>query len=149
MMTARDFLRQSLKVKCNLDCKLERVQELKDLANRITPVFNGTPTVSNSCLSKLESAIVNLQEQSEILGEEVVKYLKIRSEIADTIKAVVDDNERLILEYRYLTFKEWKKIAAAMNVSLRQIYKIHEKALDSYEKIFTERIKMHEMHEMH
>lgn len=145
-MTAREFLRQSLKIKCNLDCKLEQVQELKDLANRITPVFNGTPTVSNKCLSKLEAAIVNLQEQSETLGEEVVKYLAIRSQISDTIKVVVDDNERLILEYRYLTFKTWKKIAAAMNVSLRQVYKIHEQALNSFEKIFVERIKMHEMH---
>lgn len=145
-MTAREFLRQSLKIKCNLDCKLEQVQELKDLANRITPVFNGTPTVSNKCLSKLEAAIVNLQEQSETLGEEVVKYLAIRAQISDTIKVVADDNERLILEYRYLTFKTWKKIAAAMNVSLRQIYKIHEQALNSFEEIFVERIKMHEMH---
>ena len=141
-MTAREFLKQSLKVKCKLDCKLEQVQELKDLANRITPVFNGTPTVSNKCLSKLESAIVNLQDQSEILGEDVVKYLKIRAEIADTIKAVVDENERLILEYRYLTFRTWKKIAAAMNMSLSKVYQLHVKALDSFEKIFEEKTKM-------
>ena len=145
-MTAREFLRQSLKVKCKLDCKLEQVQELKDLANRITPVFSGTPTVSNKCLSKLESAIVNLQEQSEILGEDVVKYLKVRSEIADTIKAVIDEDEKLILEYRYLTFRTWRKIAAELNVSLRQVYKLHDQALKSFEKIFEERIKMHEMH---
>ena len=136
-MTARDFLRQSLKVKCKLDCKLEQVQELKDLANRITPVFNGTPTVSNNCLSKLESAIVNLQEQSEVLGEDVVKYLKVRSEIADSIKAVVDENQRLILEYRYLTFRTWKKIAEAMNISLPRVYQLHEQALESFEKIFS------------
>ena len=141
-MTAREILKQSLKVKCKLDCKLEQVQELKDLANRITPVFNGTPTVSNKCLSKLESAIVNLQDQSEILGEDVVKYLKIRAEIADTINAVVDENERLILEYRYLTFRTWKKIAAAMNMSLSKVYQLHVKALDSFEKIFEEKTKM-------
>lgn len=141
-MTAREFLRQSLKIKCKLDCELEQVQELKDLANRITPVFNGTPTVSNKCLSKLESAIVNLQEQSEILGEDVVKYLKIRAEIADTIKAVVDDQQRLILEYRYLNFRTWRKIAAAMNMSLSKVYQLHVQALNSVEKIFTEKIKM-------
>lgn len=136
-MTAREILRQSLKIKCKLDCRLEQVQDLKDLANRITPVFSGTPTVSNKCLSKLESAIVNLQEQSEILGEDVVKYLKIRAEIADTIKAVVDDNERLILEYRYLTFRTWRKIAEAMNVSLPRVYQLHEQALNSFEKIYS------------
>lgn len=136
-MTARDFLKQSLKIKCNLDCKLEQVQELKDLANRITPVFNGTPTVSNKCLSKLETAIVNLQDQSELLGEEVVRYLQIRANIADTIKVVDNENERLILEYRYLTFKTWKKIAAAMNVSLQRVYQLHEQALNSFEKIFS------------
>ena len=141
-MTAREFLRQSHKVRCKLDCKLEQVQDLKDLANRITPVFNGTPTVSNKCLSKLESAIVNLQDQSEILGEDVVKYLKIRAEIADTIKAVVDENERLILEYRYLTFRTWKKIAAAMGVSLQRVYQLHEQALKSFEKIYAATIKL-------
>ena len=141
-MTAREFLRQSMKIKCKLDVELEQIQNLKDLATRITPVISGTPSVSNSCQSKLESAIVNLHAQSDVLGEDVVKYLAIRAEIADTIKAVVNDNERLILEYRYLTFRTWRKIAAAMNVSLRQIYKLHAQALNSFEKIFAERIKM-------
>lgn len=141
-MTAREFLRQSLKVKCKLDCKLEQVQELKDLANRITPVFNGTPTVSNKCLSKLESAIVNLQEQSEILGEDVVKYLQVRSEIADTITAVIDEDERLILEYRYLTFRKWRQIAAEMNVSLQRVYQLHDQALKSFEKIYAAKVKL-------
>ena len=135
-MTAREFLRQSMKIKCKLDCELEQIQNLKDLATRITPVISGTPSVSNSCQSKLESAIVNLHAQSDVLGEDVVKYLAIRAEIADTIKAVVDDNERLILEYRYLTFRKWRQIAAAMNVSLQRVYQLHEQALQSFEKIF-------------
>ncbi len=141
-MTAREFLKQSMKIKCKLDCELEQIQNLKDLATRITPVISGTPSVSNSCQSKLESAIVNLQEQSNVLGEDVVKYLEIRAEIADTIKAVVDDNERLILEYRYLTFRTWRKIAAAMNVSLPRVYQLHEKALQSFEKIFSTPTKL-------
>ena len=135
-MTAREFLRQSLNVKCKLDCRIERILELKDLAVRITPILKGVPTVSNTCQSKLETAVINLQEQSEKLGDEVLKYLETRAKIADSIMLVKDDNERLILEYRYLTFKKWRQIAEAMNVSLRKVYQLHDQALDSLEKIF-------------
>ena len=136
-MTAREFLRQSLKVKCKLDCRIERILELKDLAVRITPILKEVPTVSNSCQSKLETAIINLQEQSETLGNEVLKYLETRAKISDSIMLVKNENERLILEYRYLTFKKWQQIAEAMNVSLQRVYQLHDQALQSFEKIFS------------
>lgn len=136
-MTGRDFLKQALKVHCKLDCALAQIQSLKDLATRITPVFNGTPTVSNKCLSKLESAIVNLQSQSEKLGDDALEYLRIRDEIAEAISKVKNDDERLILEYRYLTFKAWEDIAKSLNKTKRSIYKLHNQALDSFEKIFS------------
>lgn len=137
-MTARDFLKQALQVKCKLDCRIERILELKDLAVRITPILKGVPTVSSQCQSKLEKAVVDLQEQSENLGDEVLAYLATRAKIADSISLIADENEQLVLEYRYLTFKKWRQIAVAMNVSLQRVYQLHEQAVQSFEKIFLE-----------
>ena len=136
-MTGRDFLRQALKVHCKLDCALAQIQSLKDLATRITPILSGTPTVSSKCQSKIETAVVNLQSQSEKLGDDALEYLRIRDEIAEAISKVKDDDERLILEYRYLTFKAWGDIAKSLNKTKQSVYKLHNKALDSFEKNFS------------
>lgn len=135
-MTAQEILKQAFKNKCEMDCRIEMILELKDLATRITQITKGVPNVSNSCKSKIEIAITDIQEQSEKLGDEVLKYLETRAKIADTISVVVDDNERLILTYRYLTFQTWKKIAKEMNISTRRVLQLHAQALNSFEKIF-------------
>ena len=135
-MTATEFLKQSVKIYRRLDCTLEQLQGLQDLAKRITPILNGTPSVSTKSFSKIEAAVVNMQEQSEKLGDNLAEYLAAREKIKAAISQVTGENERLILESRYLNFKSWKHTAKLMNVSTRRVLQMHEQALNSFEKIF-------------
>lgn len=135
-MTAREFLRQSLRNYRKLNCTLEQILTLQDTLNRITPVLNGTPSIGNKSTSVIENAVVNFIDESNTLSADVVKYLETRAKIADAISVMVDENERLILQYRYLSFTEWKKIAKNMNISLQRAYQIHNRALRSFENIF-------------
>lgn len=135
-ITATDFLKQSVKIYRKLDCALERLQGLQDLSKRITPILNGTPSVSTKSYSKIEAAVLNMQEQSETLGDNLAEFLEVQEKISAAIAKVPDENERFILESRYLNFKTWKYIARLMNVKLARVYQLHQQAILSFEKIF-------------
>lgn len=135
-MTATDFLKQSVKIYRRIECTLEQLQGIQDLGKRITPILNGAPTAGNRSYSRIEAAVLKMQEQSEVLSENLAEYLTMREQIAAAIKLVPNENERLILESRYLNFKSWRYIARLLNVSNRRVYQLHEQALLSFEKIF-------------
>ena len=41
--------------------------------------------------------------------------------------------ERVILELRYLAFKDWASIADALGLHVRQVYRLHDEALKHIE----------------
>lgn len=142
-MTGKEFLQQALRIYRQMDCNLEQLQRLQELARKITPVLSGTPTVSTESYSRIETAVVEIQAQSDFLSRDIAGYLEARAQIASAIAKVPKENERLILEYRYLSFKSWRYIANAMNVTARRIYQLHEQALENFEKNFSVEDEFH------
>lgn len=142
-MTAKEFLERAFKIYRKLDCSLEQLQRLQDLSKKISSVISNTPTISNKSYSKIEVAVTEFQAQSEILTDDIAEYSRVRLEIADTISKVPNETERLILDYRYLSFKSWRYIASILNITARRVYQLHEQALFSVEKILTPPDKFH------
>ena len=134
-MTAKEFLERAFKLYRKLDCNLEQLQRLQDLSKKISSVISGTPTVSNKNFSRVEAAVTEFQAQSELLTDDIAEYSRVRIEIAGTIAQIPNETERLILDYRYLSFKSWRYIAAILNITARRVYQLHDNALISVEKI--------------
>lgn len=128
-MTAKDFLQQAFKTYRNLDSKLEQVARLRELTMRVTSTLDGIPGSGNNNQSKMESAIIALHIQQSKLGDEIEKLLAVWNDIDAVIAGVVDDDERLILELRYLAFEPWQTIAKKMRLSADRIFFLHREAL--------------------
>ena len=136
-MTAREFLRQSLRNYRKLNCTLEQILNLQDTVNRLTPLLtNQIPSIGSKNSSVIENAVVNFVEESNNLSADIINYLDTRAKIADAISVIVSDDERLILKYRYLSFTEWKKIAEEMHISQQRAYQLHNQALKSFENVY-------------
>lgn len=136
-MTAREFLRQSLRNYRKLNCTLEQILSLQDTVNRLTPLLtNKIPSIGSKNSSVIENAVVKFIDESGTLSTDVIKYLDTRAQIADAISVIVNDDERLILQYRYLSFTEWKKIAKEMHISQQRAYQLHNQALKSFENVY-------------
>lgn len=136
-MTAREFLRQSLRNYRKLNCTLEQILNLQDTVGRLTPLLtNKIPSIGGKTSSVIENAVVNFIDESAILSADVIKYLETRAKIADAISVMVNEDERLILQYRYLSFTEWKKIAKEMHISQQRAYQLHNQALKSFENVY-------------
>lgn len=132
-MTAKEFLQQAYIVHGEIEMKLERMDKLRSLAARTTRRLSGIPVRGLSDGgSRVENAVVLLEEQADRLADEVLKLLEISKSVATAIAKVKDSNERAVLEYRYLCFFSWAQISTLMKMGLSNVYKIHSAALKNF-----------------
>ena len=63
------------------------------------------------------------------INVDIDRLVDLKNEILSVINAVDDSDSRLILEKRYMNLESWEDIAAELNTSVPNIYRLHEKAL--------------------
>ena len=76
--------------------------------------------------AQLDGLLADLKEQME-------KRIRIRREITRKIESMQDETEKTVLRLRYIHWLKWEQIAERMGYSLRNITKIHGKALAHFE----------------
>ena len=131
-MTAKEFLQQAYYAQQEVDMKLEQIERLQSLATRTTTVFKSAPSGSACVDSKIETAVIRIQEQINRLTAELTELLSVTEKVSVAIAQVKNPAEKKILKYRYLCFFSWKQISLLMKTSLRQIYRLHSQALENF-----------------
>ena len=109
-------------------------EEIDDLRmNKMFPALiqDGMPHGS-SCMDLSEYA-AQLDELLTELKDQMEQRIRIRREITQRIEAMQDEPEKTVLRLRYIHWLRWEQIAERMGYSLRNITKIHGKALAHFE----------------
>lgn len=109
-------------------------EEIDDLRmNKMFPALiqDGMPHGS-SCMDLSEYA-AQLDELLTELKDQMEQRIRIRREITQRIEAMQDETEKTVLRLRYIHWLKWEQIAERMGYSLRNITKIHGKALAHFE----------------
>lgn len=109
-------------------------EEIDDLRmNKMFPALiqDGMPHGS-SCMDLSEYA-AQFDELLTELKDQMEQRIRIRREITQRIEAMQDETEKTVLRLRYIHWLRWEQIAERMGYSLRNITKIHGKALAHFE----------------
>lgn len=109
-------------------------EEIDDLRmNKMFPALiqDGMPHGS-SCMDLSEYA-AQLDELLTELKDQMEQRIRIRREITQRIEAMQDETEKTVLRLKYIHWLRWEQIAERMGYSLRNITKIHGKALAHFE----------------
>lgn len=109
-------------------------EEIDDLRmNKMFPALiqDGMPHGS-SCMDLSEYA-AQLDELLTELKDQMEQRIRIRREITQRIEAMQDETEKTVLRLRYIHWLRWEQIAERMGYSLRNVTKIHGKALAHFE----------------
>lgn len=131
-MTVKEFLEQAYIAQQEIDMCLEQITKLQSLATRTTSTLKGTPSGSASATSKIEQALVSIQERKDQLAEEVTELLKITDKVSAAIATIKNPTEKKILKYRYLCFFSWKQIALMMKISESSLFRLHANAIKNF-----------------
>ena len=131
-MTPKEFLQQAFIAHREIEIRLEQITKLQSLAAKTTTVINPAAVRSNSPESKIENAVILIQEYMTKLAAEITRLVEVTGEITGAIDNVVNVDERAVLEYRYLCFYSWQEISLKMNTSVDNVWKLHRRAMKNF-----------------
>ena len=134
-MTAREYLDQARRLDQQIGNRLEQLERLRSLTQKITVSYEGEAVSHSQNLTSLQDSIVRLMEAEQELNRQVEELVSLKVDIAGTISKVRNDTYRLILEDRSLCFHDWNLIAKRMHYSRRWVLDKHERALLAVDSI--------------
>lgn len=138
-MTAREYLGQAYRLDQWINSKLQQVENLRSLTQRVTASYGREPVSHTRNETSLEDSIIRLMEAEEQINQQIDKMVNLKMDIAALIDHVRNENYRLILEKRYLCFLSWDEIATDMHYSSRWVRNVHERALEVVGKLLNEK----------
>ena len=131
-MTAKEYLSRYLVAKREIDILLDRRQQLWDTMTKVTPTLQAD-RVQGGKTGKTEEIRAMYSDLENEIFERYKKSVLLMIEIEHVICSLKDDNQRHVLEYRYINGMVFEKIAVKMHYSYRQVKRIHKCALDVLE----------------
>ena len=136
-MTAKEYLKQAFHIDRRINDKLEQISSMRDLAAKATSVITGMPGSATHAPHSMQEVIAKIIDCEEEVNAAIDRLVELKRDISHTIEQVPDENEKMLLEQRYLSFKSWERVAEDMHFSLRWVHIMHGRALKSVEKILS------------
>ena len=132
-MTTKNYLNQISRLDSVIQNKLTEIMQCRELSVSLTAVSSDIKVRTSPDMDKIGNSIARLAEMEQQLDELIDHYVDKKSRIIAQIDAMEDEVHYQILFARYIERKTFEKIALELNYSLRQISRVHEKALIKFE----------------
>lgn len=132
-MNSKQYLKQAYRLNELIHSNKQELADLRLLSDSISGMDYSkdrvqTSTSSDAGFTNIVAKIVELEKAINIDTE---RMLSLKLEIRESINAVQDNDEKLLLKYRYLNFMSWEDICSYMQVSMRTAHRIHAAALSN------------------
>ncbi|AZK44786.1 DUF1492 domain-containing protein [Paenibacillus lentus] len=132
MTQAKQYLKRAYRLNELINSNVQELQDLKQLSLSISAIDYSKERVqegNSSNDAKFVNLISKIIELEKVINEDVDRFVNLKIQIRDTISAVENPDEQVLLRYRYINFMTWEQICDKMNVSLRTVHRIHSTAL--------------------
>ena len=111
-----------------LEADLQMLQDLRDLAAQITPVYSLAPGGGGSN-DKLAGTVAKMGDVEMSIKNDINQLTEALVATRELIKMLDDEKLQLILFKRYLNYQRWEVIAADLGYSYRRVTQMHGEAL--------------------
>lgn len=128
-MNAKEYLKQYRRLDSHIRSKKEQIDKILLTVDSLAQ----SKSVGDS--KEIEEASTKVAEFGKVLASEIKKLVVLQNEISSKIEIIQNDNYRLVLSLRYLNFKTWEQIAEEMEYSYQWVHRLHERALQEFEKL--------------
>lgn len=141
-MDAKEYLTQIRKISMQINEKSEEIAQLKAQieGGSISYEKDGT-TSGHTDTERNAHMIMRLIELKDDINHQVDMLILAKQRAMALIDMVPDANQMTVLYERYIHLRSWEKISEKLNYSLHYIYRIHNLALDEFNRILKEDTK--------
>lgn len=128
-MTPKEYLLQYRDAVRRAAAAQDHLDELRAMAERITPNYGGSGGGTHQTGDKLGAAVARLVDAESRVSDELEMLEATEREVIGTIDKITDGTLHTLLYERYINGKTWEQIAVALNYSYRQTTRMHGAAL--------------------
>lgn len=130
----KEKLKGALYAQRTLEGELDKLQELRSIAQKITPAYSQAPGGSGSGQA-LENSIAKIIEQEKVVEACCNELCVQLDEVRALVALLPMGPMRLVMQRRYLNYQKWEQIAAKLGYSWRGMHKLHSKAIEMIIKL--------------
>lgn len=125
----KEYLSRFLQTERQIERKLEEVERLHSLAERVTSLLSDMPRSGSGQGSRIERALEKLDRLNREIAEDIERYVLLQRGVTAILEQLSDMTMRTVLEYRYLNGATWEQIAEKMGFTYQWVCSLHQKAL--------------------
>ena len=126
----KEKLKGAMYAQRSLGGELDKLQELRCIAQKVTPAYSQSPGGGSGNAQKLENSVAKIIEQEKIIAECCNELCAQLAEIRALVALLPMGPIRLVMQRRYLNYQKWEQIAAELHYSWQNVHRLHSKALD-------------------
>ncbi|MCD8336408.1 MAG: hypothetical protein LUD18_03875 [Lachnospiraceae bacterium] len=136
---ASEYLGRICGTKQSIDSKQVELKSCQDLLESIQSCgfeehFNASRNTDPPFVIYMNK-VVDLEVEIE---NDIAALANMKCKAAQMIDRLPSRNERVVLRYRYLMLQPWRTVAERMGCSKRWALRIHDQAMENFEKILQE-----------
>lgn len=136
-MTTEEYLKKISRLKVEIRCREDNIQELETLATHITSTLDENKVgATQMATDKIGNIVAKIVDQKEELIKTYEVYLLLRSNIIRQIESIDDRKQYESLYLRYIKGLKIEDISEQMGYESRQILRILKAARMSFEQIY-------------
>lgn len=141
-MTPKEYLRQAYRLEQAIQSDLDEVTRLRELAAGIKAAgFEEHHNPNRPTEPPFVKALDKALDLERKISADAGRLVELREQIRTLIDGLDNPEEQRLLRRRYLHHCKWEEIAEEMHYSLRWIYKLHGRALASFDAAMAERVQ--------
>jgi DNA-directed RNA polymerase specialized sigma subunit len=138
-ISAKEYLSQAYRIDQRINAKLEQLEHLRALSRKSTVSYGAEPVSRTRNVTAMEDSIVRLIDLENEINRDIDHLVDFKREIYGVLQKIQDPELQLLLELRYLCFKNWSEISVALELEGRYVFKVHSRALAEVAKILSTR----------
>ena len=129
-MTIKDYLKQAYKLDQRIDSHLEELARLREVAFGLSsPRYGDKVQTSMDGNAPFVTQIESIIRYEDRINAEIDTLVALKEQIHETVAAVGNPRDEIMLRSRYIDGKTWEQIAASFRVDVSTVYHWHREAL--------------------
>lgn len=135
-MTAADFLNQPYVLQRKIRVKEQKAKYYRELAESVSSSgFEEHYSASRNTDAPFVKYLQKVDELKGEIEEDYIRLAELKEGIDRAIDVIEDENEAMVLRYRYVMMLSMKEISKKMYYTLRWTQMIHVRAVTHFETL--------------
>ena len=132
-MTAKEYLSQGYRLEQIIKLIKMDIEYWQDLSSSVSsPGFEEHFNATRNTDAPFVKQIYKMMEYQDLLTEKLELHMNLKREMQKAIEEMSSQDERLVLEFRYIKNLTWPRIADLMYVDESTVRRWHNKALNHF-----------------